>query len=190
MKKILLLLCVMTPLLSWGQMSYLDSVNYYFGILLTHERDSINDYNEIWKPDYKRLNRATEEKDESKFVNPWKHIDYCIEESHQYKQFYPHSTTNKENMMFQWGAHDYYTDWWDNPEISAQRLFREWKDSPGHYKFMIQDTDGKSKYFHPGDDYKTYKVLMKISYRECTMEEIKQKKKIPWVMVASFTAWE
>ena len=137
----------------------------------------------------KILNRATEETDESKFVNPWKHIDYCIEQSHNYKSV-GHSTTNKENMMFQWGAHDYYTAWWDNPEITAQRLFRGWKESHGHYKFMIQDTDGKSKYFHPGDDYKTYKLLMKISYRECTMEEMTQKKKIPFVMVASFTAWD
>ena len=190
MKKILLLLCVMTPLLSWGQSkTYLDSVNYYFGILLTHERDSINDYNEIWNPDYKRLNRVTVETDESKFVNPWKHIDYCIEESHQYKQFNAHSTTNKENMMFQWGPTD-ASYWWENPEISAQRLFRDWKDSPGHYKFMIQDTNPKYGRYFPSDDYKTYKVLMKMSYRRCTIEEIKQKKKVPWVMVASFTAWE
>ena len=178
----------MTPLLSWGQMSYLDSVNYYFGILLTHERDSINDYNEIWNPDYKRLNRATEEKDESKFVNPWKHIDYCIEQSHNYKSV-GHSTTNKENMMFDWQPFN-NSDWWDDPKITAQRLFQVWKDSPGHYKFMIQGTDPKYGKYFLSDDYKTYKVLMKMSYRRCTIEEIKQKKKIPWVMVASFTAWE
>ena len=68
----------------WGQSkTYLDSVNYYFGILLNHERDSINQYRIKYKTGKKILNRGTEEKDESKFVNPWKHIDYCIEESHQ-----------------------------------------------------------------------------------------------------------
>jgi len=189
MKKILLLLCVMTPILSWGQMSYLDSVNYYFGILLNKERDSINQYRIKHNTGEKILNFVTVETDESKFVNPWKHIDYCIEESHQYKQFNAHSTTNKENMMFQWGPTD-ASYWWENPEISAQRLFRDWKDSPGHYKFMIQDTDPKYGRFFLSDDYKTYKVLMKMSYRRCTIEEIKQKKKVPWVMVASFTAWE
>ena len=190
MRNIIITLLFITSTLMWGQSkTYLDSVNYYFGILLTHERDSINQYRIKHKTGEKILNRATEEKDESKFVNPWKHIDYCIEQSHNYKSV-GHSTTNKENMMFQWGAHDYYTDWWDNPEITAQRLFQGWKDSPGHYKFMIQDTNPKYGKFFPSDDYKTYKVLMKMSYRRCTIEEIKQKKKVPWVMVASFTAWE
>ena len=59
----------------WGQSkTYLDSVNYYFGILLNHERDSINQYRIKHKTGEKILNRATEEKDESKFVNSWKHI--------------------------------------------------------------------------------------------------------------------
>ena len=189
MKKILLLLCVMTPLLSWGQMSYLDSVNYYFGILLNKERDSINQYRIKHNTGEKILNFVTVETDESKFVNPWKHIDYCIEESHQYKQFNAHSTTNKENMMFQWSPTD-LSSWWDDPKITAQRLFMDWKNSPGHYKFMIQNTDPKYGRFFLSDDYKTYKVLIKSSYIECTYEELKQKTKCPWVMVASFTAWD
>ena len=103
MRNIIITLLFITPTLMWGQSkTYLDSVNYYFGILLTHERDSISQYRIKHKTGEKILNRATEEKDESKFVNPWKHIDYCIEEPHQYKQFNAHSTTNKENMMFQW----------------------------------------------------------------------------------------
>jgi hypothetical protein len=177
------------PLLMWGQSkTYLDSVNYYFGILLTHERDSINQYRIKHNTGEKILNRATEEKDESKFVNPWKHIDYCIEESHQMKKFNAHSTTNKENMMFQWAAYD-YSDSWSDPKTAAHELFQGWKNSPGHYKFMIQDTDGYGSFFR-GGDYKTYKVLIKMSYIECTIEDLKERKKCPWVMVASFTAWD
>lgn len=190
MRNIIITLLFITPTLMWGQSkTYLDSVNYYFGILLTHERDSINEYRIKHKTGEKILNRATEETDESKFVNPWKHIDYCIEESHQMKKFNAHSTTNKENMMFHWAPFN-NSDWWDDPKITAQRLFQGWKDSPGHYKFMIQDTNPKYGKFFPSDDYKTYKVLIKMSYIECTIEDLKQKNKCPWVMVASFTAWD
>ena len=188
MKNILIFLSVMTPSLLWGQMTKLDSVNYYFGILLNKERDSINQYNAKHNPEYKVLNRVVVETDDSKFVNPWKHIDYCIEESHNYKSFEPHTTTNKENSHFFWFPADISSQYTD-PKKIAHDFFWGWKKSKGHYKFMIQDTDGNLKYFL-SDDYTTFKVLYKISYRNYPLENVKQKKNIPFVMVATFTAWE
>lgn len=48
---------------------------------------------------------------------------------------------------------------------------------------------GNLKYFL-SDDYTTFKVLYKISYRNYPLENVKQKKNIPFVMVATFTSWE
>lgn len=188
MKKILILLSIVTPFLSWGQqMTFLDSVNYYFEILLNNERDSINEYNEIWNPQYKRLNHVTVETDESKFVNPWKHIDYCIERSHNY-QSVCHSTTNLENMKFAW-CQGNVSILYSDPKEVAHEFFWSWKKSPLHYKFMIQATVNGEKYF-PDDDYKTFKVLLKTSYRNYSEQEVNQKKKIRFAMVSSFTAWD
>jgi hypothetical protein len=188
MKKLISILFLSSPFILFGQSTFLDSVNYYFGILLNQERDSINQYNKN-NPKFTPLNYVVVETDTTKFVNPWKHLEYCVEESHNYKTFNAHSTTNLENMMFSWSAGD-MSSLYRNPKNQAYSLFQGWKNSIGHYKFMIQQTDGDYKYFSSGD-YKTFKVMFKISYRsEYTTEEIKHQKKIRWVYVASFTAWE
>ena len=210
MKKLIGILFLSFPFVLFGQSTFLDSVNYYFGILLNQERDSINQYNknnpeftplkyrfarfvnrriEKNNPEFTPLNYVVVETDTTKFVNPWKHLEYCVEESHNYKTFNPHSTTNLENMMFSWSPGDMsliHT----NVKKEANLLFQGWKNSSGHYKFMIQDTKNNLRYFLSGD-YKTFKVLIEISYRsQYTYEDVKQNKHIPWVYVASFTAWE
>lgn len=188
MKKLIGILFLSFPFVLFGQSTFLDSVNYYFGVLLNQERDSINQYNKK-NPKFTPLNYVVVETDTTKFVNPWKHLEYCVEESHNYKTFDAHSTTNLENMMFSWSAGD-MSSLHRNPKNEAYSLFRDWKNSQGHYRFMIQDTENNLRWFSSGD-YKTFKVLIKISYQnQYTYEDVKQHKHIPWVYVASFTAWE
>lgn len=162
-------------------MTYLDSVNYYFGILLNHERDSINYFHRA-DGGFVKLNHVVVETDRQKFVNPLKHLDYCIEKIHAVEPFYAHTTTNKENFHYSVGTMDYSSDY-KNPKKVAHELFWSWKNSDGHYKFMIQRVDDPKYFYFKSRDYKTFKILMKWSFRP-------DQKRNKWVFVATFTAWE
>jgi len=162
---------------------HLDSINYYFGILLNNERDSINNYHKD-DSSFQQLNFVTVETDESKFVNPQKHVNQIIDALHDCKSFSPHTTTNKENMLF--------SIFWSPDGTSkekAKHIFNVWKKSEGHYAFMIQDEsyfDGTAyegtKWFKKEGDYKTFKILFNVSYDES--------RKYHKVFVSTFTAWD
>ena len=184
MKKVLGLLLFLSPLLMWGQMTYLDSVNYHFGIMLNHERDSINKFNKN-NPDFQQLNYVVVETDSSKLIDPWNHIGQIISNIHHLNKFYPHSTTNKENTFYNNFIEDIgYMDL--SPYEMAKMLFMGFKNSPkGHYRFMIQDhsgAPGPGWSWFKSRDYKTFKILMCNSFDESM--------KCKWVFAATFTAWE
>ena len=164
------------------EMTRLDSVNYHFGILLNHERDSINQYHKN-DPTFRRLNYVIVETDERKFVNPWKHLEYTVEKIHNAESFYPHTKTNKENFYRHLGTGDFSPFFYKDAEQIADGLFRSWKNSDGHYRFMIQRTSKPNSFWFESRDYTTFKILYINSYRP-------ERDFNHWVFVASFTAWE
>jgi len=182
-KPLILLLLIPISLFSQSEeIVDLDSINYYFEILLNNERDSINNYHKN-DSSFQQLNTVTVETDESKFVNPQKHVNQIIDALHDGKSFYPHSTTNQENMtcsMF-WSPSG-------TSKEKAKYIFNTWKKSKAHYSFMIQDEsyyDGTvyegNKWFESGD-YKTFKILFTVSYDES--------RKYHSTYVSTFTAWD
>ena len=183
MKKLLILL-LLIPISLFSQSKVivdLDSINYYFEILLNNERDSINNYHKN-DSSFQQLNTVTVETDESKFVNPWKHVNYMIDALHDGEKFYGHSTTNFENTTFSFGCPD-----GTSREI-AEFLFNGWKKSKLHYAFMIQDEsyyDGTRyegyKWFELGD-YKTFKIIFVKSYDES--------RKHHGAFASTFTTWD
>jgi hypothetical protein len=161
-------------------MTRLDSVNYYFGILLNHERDSINQHHKK-DPTFRQLNYVIVETDKIKFVNPWKHLESCVEKIHNDPGFKPHTKTNKEN--FYWDLPDFSSFSYNDAKQIADGLFRSWKNSDGHYRFMIQRTSTPNSFWFKSRDYTTFKILYINSYRP-------ERDFNHWVFVASFTAWE
>lgn len=162
------------------KMTRLDSVNYYFGILLNHERDSINQHHKK-DPTFRQLNYVIVETDKIKFVNPWKHLESCVEKIHNDPGFKPHTKTNKEN--FYWDLPDFSSFSYNDAKQIADGLFRSWKNSDGHYRFMIQRTSTPNSFWFESRDYTTFKILYINSYRP-------ERDFNHWVFVASFTAWE
>ena len=160
------------------EMTRLDSVNYHFGILLNHERDSINQHHKN-DPTFRQLNYVIVETDKkkfvnpwkrkfvnpwkSKFVNPWKHLEYCVEKIHNDPDFKPHTKTNKEN--FYWDLPDFSSFSYNEAKQIAEGLFRSWKNSDGHYRFMIQRTSNPNSFWFESRDYTTFKILYINSYR-------------------------
>jgi len=186
MKNILILLLVMTPSLLWGQMTKLDSVNYYFGILLNKERDSINYYHRKDK-NFTPLNRVTVDNSHD-LTLMWKHLDYTNSRMHKSgNTFEAHTPHYKENMLFHYGVYD-RTHEYQDPKTMALDFFRSWKKSPGHYQFMINRPD--VGFYFRGGDMKTFKVLYKIEYIPCTRDELMEQHVIPWVMSATMIGWD
>jgi hypothetical protein len=185
MNKVLIFLSVITPILSWGQMSHLDSVNYHFGIFLNEERDSINYYH-CKEENFTPLNRVVEDNSHD-LTLMWKHLDYT--NSHMHKagdSFVPHTPHYKENMLFASAPYDQSFNYKD-AKVVAEYFFRIWKKSPDHYQFMINRPD--VGFYFRGGDMKTFKVLYKIDYIPCTYDDLK-KGVIPWVMSATMIGWD
>jgi hypothetical protein len=186
MNKVLIFLSIMTPLLSWGQMSHLDSVNYYFGILLNKERDSINYYHRKDK-NFTPLNRVVEDNSHD-LTLMWEHLDYT--NSHMHKSgdsFEPHTPHYKENMYFHWAPYDNSSEYKDAKYV-AEKFFLCWKKSRDHYRLMINRPD-VGFYFRSGD-MKTFKILYKIEYIPCSLTDALQKGVIPWALSATMIGWD
>lgn len=154
----------------------LDSVNYYFYELLTHERDSVNTYH-VGDESFIPLVHVSIETDESKFVNPIKHLDRAFYELGNEKRYTPHSTTNIENFLssvHSWDFTDEYTD----PKAIAKEFFLCWKNSPkGHYDVMV-NANKWQHYF-----YDSFIVLYKIEYDTNNVRN-------SFVMAASYTVFK
>ena len=175
----------MLPMVSFGQNNtFVDSVNYYFEILLRHDRDSVNQYrieNNITDEFgfLRLLNTVTVESNRSLFVNPDEHINYCIEKIHTGSTYYPHAGIYYENFHYRASEVD-ITSKYSDPKFLAYYLYNKWKTSPkGHFLMMMTDprwTKGQSW------DYETFIVRYKFSY-----DPRKPKK---WVMVATMTVYE
>lgn len=72
-----LFLFILIPISLFSQTKeQMDSVNYYFGILLRQDRDSVNQFRT--ENGMKQLNSVEIETNRKLFVNPDEHIDYCI----------------------------------------------------------------------------------------------------------------
>jgi len=151
MKKIILILLLL-PLSVFSQSDeMIDSVNYYFGILLNNERDSVNQHNSSDKS-FKKLNMLKVETDKRKFINPTKHINYLVRtiSNPKSKTYRPHSTTNFENTLIEF--------WWspeEDPKTTAKMFFDTWKKSHGHYILMINGEKWSNSHFD------TFKILYK-----------------------------
>jgi len=175
MKKLLILL-LLIPTTSFSQSEELmDSVNYYFSILLNNERDSINQANSK-NPEFISLNKVIVETDRSKFINPDKHIEQCFEDLSKKGVCDAHSTTNKENSFFDFNVFD-KTYHYSNPKVVAEEFFKGWKNSPRHYDFMV-NSGGWEQY-----PYKTFIIRYKMVYNQESDNMIKFR------LVATYTGF-
>jgi hypothetical protein len=168
-------------------MSHLDSVNYYFGVLLNKERDSINYYHRKDK-NFTPLNRVVVDNSHD-LTLMWKHLDYT--NSHMHKSgdtFEPHTTHYKENMYFHWAPYDISFEYKDAKYV-AERFFLSWKNSPLHYQFLINRPD-VGYFFREGGDMKTFKILYKIDYIPCSLNDSLKKGVIPWALSATMIGWD
>ncbi len=174
MKFLISLFFLLTPLCVFSQsQSDIDSVNYYFNILLNHDRDSVRLHHGV------NLNRVTIETDTTKFVDPLKHLDRCVDDLMYTGSYFPHSTTNIENFLATYSPYDFSSQYVDPKQI-AYEFFNRWKNSPkGHYYVMISD----KKWSKRDDwDYQTFIVLYKIKYDSSSKNQ--------WVLCATFTVFD
>ena len=155
----------------------MDSVNYYFNILLQRDRDSVNEYRST--NGLPLINKVFIEPNKKLYVNPDQHIDYCISKIHNSEEFFPHRGIYVENFHSLVSLFD-VTKFHKNPKELAKEFYMGWKKSPtGHYLMMMSDPN-----FWPntkGFDYVSFVVRYKISYNPS--------KRIPWVMVSTFTVY-
>jgi hypothetical protein len=154
----------------------LDSVNYYFYELLTHERDSINTYHD-GDENFIPLVHVSIETDESKFVNPIKHLDKAFYELGNEKKYTPHSTTNIENFLKSVSSWD-FTGQYTDPKAIAKEFFMCWKNSPkGHYDVMVNANEWEN-YF-----YNSFIILYKIEFDPNNLRN-------SFVLAASYTVFK
>ena len=176
MKK-LFFIFLLLPLTVFSQTEQqMDSVNYYFNILLQRDRDSVNVYRS--KNGLPLINKVFIEPNRDLYVNPDQHIDYCIPKIHNVEEFFPHRGIYVENFHSTYAHYDFTMDY-QNPKQLAHYLFQKWKTSPkGHYLMMISDPN-----FWPNTpfDYVSFVVRYKFSYNPTS--------RIPYVMVATFTVY-
>jgi len=174
MKKLLFLFFLIPNLMFSQTREQIDSVNYYFGILLRQDRDSVNQYR--MENGMKQLNTVEIETNRKLFVNPDEHIDYCIRKCHNAQVFYPHKGIYRENFHAVTSMEDISNEYQD-PQKVATILYNRWKYSPkGHFYLMMSDPN-----FSEGFDYETFIVRYKFSYKENV--------KCPWLMIATFTVY-
>jgi len=174
MKKLLFLFLLIPNLMFSQTKEQIDSVNYYFGILLRQDRDSVNQYR--MENGMKQLNTVEIETNRKLFVNPDEHIDYCIRKCHNAEVFYPHKGIYRENFYAKTSMEDDSNEYQD-PQKVATILYNRWKYSPkGHFYLMMSDPN-----FSEGFDYETFIVRYKFSYKENV--------KCPWLMIATFTVY-
>lgn len=155
----------------------MDSVNYYFNILLQRDRDSVNEYRStIGLP---LINKVFIEPNKKLYVNPDQHIDYCISKIHNFEEYFPHRGIYVENLLWKVSSGN-ITENFQKPKDLAKYFYSRWKTSTkGHYLMMMSDPN-----FWPntkGFDYVSFVVRYKISYNPS--------KRIPWVMVSTFTVY-
>ena len=175
MNKLFLALLVLPISLLSQTEQQMDSVNYYFNILLQRDRDSVNEYrSENGLP---LINKVFIEPNRNLYVNPDQHIDYCISKIHNSEEFFPHRGIYVENFHYRGGVGD-QTKFYQKPKDLAKYFYSEWKTSTKHYLMMMSDPN-----FWPNTpfDYVSYVVRYKISYNPS--------KRIPWVMVSTFTVY-
>lgn len=156
MKNLLFVLLLVPTSIFAQSESLMDSVNYYFNILLNNERDSINKANSN-NPNFKPLCKVSVELDSRKFVNPDKHISNAIFDIINLGRYTPHSTTNKENFLAVQYPFDITSDY-NNPKKVANDFFTSWKNSPKHYDFMVNSG------IWVNWSYKTFIVRYKMVY--------------------------
>jgi hypothetical protein len=174
MKKLLFLFLLIPNLMFSQTKEQIDSVNYYFGILLRQDRDSVNQYR--IENGMKQLNTVEIETNRKLFVNPDEHIDYCIRKCHNAEVFYPHKGIYRENFYAETSMEDDSKEYQD-PQKVATLLYDSWKHSPkGHFYLMMSDPN-----FSEGFDYETFIVRYKFSFKENV--------KCPWLMIATFTVY-
>ena len=174
MKNLISLFFLLTPLCVFSQsQSDIDSVNYYFNILLNHDRDSIRLHHGV------NLNRVTIERDTTKFINPIEHLDRCVDDLMYTGSYFPHTTTNIENFLAIYSTRNISSQYVDPKQI-AYEFFTRWKNSPkGHYYVMISDKKWSKR---DGWDYQTFIVLYKMKYDPDARNK--------WVLCATFTVFE
>ncbi len=174
MKNLIYLFFLLTPLCVFSQsQSDIDSVNYYFNILLNHDRDSVRLHHNV------NLNRVAIETDTTKFVDPLKHLDRCVDDLMYTGSYFPHSTTNIENFLSTYSPYDFSSQYVDPKQI-AYEFFTRWKNSPkGHYYVMISDKKWSKQ---DGWDYQTFIVLYKMKYDPDARNK--------WVLCATFTVFD
>lgn len=163
MKKLLILLLLFPSTMLAQSEELMDSVNYYFSILLNNERDSINRAN-INNRDFIFLDSVKVETDKRKFVNPDKHLSKIISDMRSKGRYTPHSTTNKENFLGVFSPMDLTLEYHD-PKKVAKEFFNRWKKSPGHYDFMV---NGGTWSDNP---YQTFVVRYKMTYKGVFMQD-------------------
>jgi hypothetical protein len=176
MNKLFLAFLVLSISLFAQTEQQMDSVNYYFNILLQRDRDSVNEYRS--KNSLPLINKVFIEPNRDLYVKPDEHIDYCISKIHNSEEFFPHRGIYVENFHSLVSL-DNITEYHQNPKKLAHYLFQRWKTSPkGHYLMMISDPN-----FWPNTpfEYVSFVVRYKFSYNPS--------KRIPWVMVATFTVF-
>ncbi len=175
MKKLLFLFLLIPTSMFAQSEELMDSVSYYFGILLNNERDSINQANSK-NPEYISLNRIIVETDRSKFIDPDKHIEQCIENLTNTGVCDPHSNTNKENSLFIFRIFD-ESSYFSNPTVAAEEFFKSWKISPKHYDMMVNNHEWEN---YP---YKSFIIRYKMIYNEESDNMLK------FILVATYTGF-
>jgi hypothetical protein len=173
MKNLIYLFFLLTPLCVFSQsQSDIDSVNYYFNILLNHDRDSVRLHHNV------NLNRVTIETDTTKFVDPLKHLDRCVDDLMYTGSYFPHSTTNIENFLCGYSMYSVLRDF-TKPKDLALKFYTIWKNSSGHFNMMMSDERWSKQ---NGWDYQTFIVLYKIKYDPNSKNQ--------WVLCATFTVFD
>lgn len=185
MKNVSVILGLLVSTSLFGQTTnFVDSLNYYFEILLRHDRDSVNQYriennvlgeaDQLWI-----LKTVTVETDKDLYVKPDESLDYNLQRIQDGKSYTPHFGFYIDNFHLSLSTRN-RTDEFSNPKILATFLYNGWKTSPkGHYLMMISDP----KFYNGHNyDYETFIVKYKISYNP--------NKPNPWVMVASMTVYK
>ena len=176
MNKLFLALLVLPISLLAQTEQQMDSVNYYFNILLQRDRDSVNEYRS--KNGLPLINKVFIEPNRDLYVNPDEHINYCISKIHNFEEYFPHRGLYVENLLWKVSL-DNITEDYQKPKDLAKYFYSEWKTSTkGHYLMMMSDPN-----FWPNTpfDYVSFVVRYKISYNPS--------KRIPWVMVATFNVY-
>lgn len=185
MRNMLVIFGLLVSTTLFGQTSnFVDSLNYYFEILLRHDRDSVNQHritnNVLDEVGFlSLLNTVTVETNQDLYVKPDESLDYNLQKIQDNKSYIPHFGFYIDNFYHYHSTRD-RTGEYSNPKVLATHLYNVWKKSPkGHYLMMISDP----KFYNGHNyDYQTFIVKYKISYNPT--------KPHPWVMVASMTVYK